>query len=343
MNGDLNEKYFCAVNSGAGFVSFYPQLISESERVFVIKGGPGTGKSRFLHEIAKAAGKIARRVVLYPCSSDPLSLDAVSVDGKILFLDGTAPHAVEAALPGARDDLIDLGRFWDSAPLIGQRRRIARLTEQKASAYGSAYRYLAAAAELERAADVALDAALLGPKLRAAAERSLRSLPDDGGFSLRRVALDSFGMRGRARFSTFFDSASEYISVCNPYGSAHHFMSALVDVARERGLAVTASVDPLIPERYDALRFEGSGRVYEIGDFSEKPINMKRFLELTVLRDAKEELKSTAKLKSASLDAAILSLQKAATAHFALEKIYGEAMDFAAKEAFTESFIGKIF
>ncbi len=342
MNGDIHEKYFCAANSGGGFISFYPQLISESERVFVIKGGPGTGKSRFLHSIAERAERTARKVVYYYCSSDPTSLDAVSVDSRILFLDGTAPHAVEAAIPGARDDLIDLGRFWDSARLIGQRRRIAGLSELKASAYSSAYDYLASAAALTHAVDRRVDPAVLMHKLRAAAERSLRTLPDGGGFSLRRVALDSYGMRGQVRFSTFFDTATEYIAINDCFGTAHHFLSALVEVARERKMAVTASVDPLIPERFDALRFEDSGRVYELGVESDKPINMKRFIDITALRDYRDELKATAKLCRASLDSALSSLSNAAKAHFALEKIYGEAMDFAAKEDFTDSFIGQI-
>ncbi len=342
MNGDIHEKYFCAANSGSGFVSFYPQLIAESERVFVIKGGPGTGKSRFLHDIARRAEQTARRVVYYFCSSDPTSLDAVSVDSRILFLDGTAPHAVEASLPGARDDLIDLGRFWNSAVLIGQRRRIAKLTEQKSRAYAAAYDCLSSAASLTRAADRYADAALLTHKMRAAAERSLRSLPDGMGFSRRQVVLGSYGMRGRVRFSTFRDTATEYIPINDCFGTAHHFLSALVDVASSRRLAVTVSLDPLFPDRFDALRFEESGRVYEIAASGEKPINMKRFVDISALRDHRDELKNAVKLRDASLDSALSSLARAADAHFALEKIYGEAMDFAAKEDFTDSLIGQI-
>ncbi len=342
MNGDIHEKYFCAANSGAGFVSFYPQLIAESERVFVIKGGPGTGKSHFLRTVAERAERTARRVVYYYCSSDPTSLDAVSIDSRILLLDGTAPHAVEASLPGARDDLVDLGRFWNSAVLIGQRRRIARLTEQKSRAYASAYDCLSSAASLSQAADRYADTALLAHKLRAAAERSLRSLPDGGGFSVRRVALDSYGMRGRVRFSTFLGTATEYIPINDCFGTAHRFLSALVELAQKRGMSVTVSVDPLIPERFDALRFEESGRVYEVGGVGEKPINMKRFVDMTALRGCREELRDLAKLKQASLDAALSSLSHASDAHFALEKIYGEAMDFAAKEDFTDSLIGQI-
>ncbi len=342
MNGDIHEKYFCAANSGTGFFSLYPQLIARSERVFIIKGGPGTGKSHFLRAAAKRAESMARRVVYYYCSSDPTSLDAIMIDSRILLLDGTAPHAVEASFPGARDDLIDLGRFWNSAPLIGQRRRIAKLTDQKARAYGSAYDCLASAAALTRAADRYGGDAVDMQKMRSAARRSLRSLPDGTGHFLHKLMLDSHGMHGKVRFSTFFDTAAEYIAVNDCFGTAHHFLSALVDEARERKMAVTASVDPLIPERFDALRFEDSGRVYEIGGTSEKPINMKRFIDLTALRDRRDELKSLAKLRRASIDSALLSLKGAAEAHFALEKIYGEAMDFAAKEDFTDDLIGQI-
>ena len=90
MNVDFEEKYFCAANTGEGFLSYYGELISAAERVFIIKGGPGTGKSRFLREVAKRAESKGERVVYYYCSSDPSSLDAVFIGGKTLLLDGTA-------------------------------------------------------------------------------------------------------------------------------------------------------------------------------------------------------------------------------------------------------------
>ena len=145
MSGVFEEKYFCAVNSGAGFVSYYNELIKKAERVFIIKGGPGTGKSSFMRKIAESAKRVEKRVVSFYCSSDPESLDAVIIGGKTLILDGTSPHAVETVIPGARDDIIDLGAFWDSASLVVNKKRIKYLSERKKRCFKRAYLYLSAA------------------------------------------------------------------------------------------------------------------------------------------------------------------------------------------------------
>ena len=46
---------FAASNGAGGFKSYYDQVFDreELERLYIIKGGPGTGKSRFMHIVAK--------------------------------------------------------------------------------------------------------------------------------------------------------------------------------------------------------------------------------------------------------------------------------------------------
>ena len=43
----MEEKYFAAVNSYRGFESYYQDMFGAAERSYIIKGGPGTGKSYF--------------------------------------------------------------------------------------------------------------------------------------------------------------------------------------------------------------------------------------------------------------------------------------------------------
>ena len=51
----MEEKYFAAANSGEGFVSYFGEVFGEQnfEHVYIIKGGPGTGKSYLLKEDVK--------------------------------------------------------------------------------------------------------------------------------------------------------------------------------------------------------------------------------------------------------------------------------------------------
>ena len=99
---------FAAANSGHGFYSFYASVFEgkEVQKRYIIKGGPGTGKSSFMRSVAEAAAERGMSVEEYRCSSDPASLDGVVLDGRIVLLDGTAPHAVEPELAGVRDELI---------------------------------------------------------------------------------------------------------------------------------------------------------------------------------------------------------------------------------------------
>ena len=123
---------FCGANSGAGFVGYYKEIFKNAEKVYIMKGGPGTGKSSFLRQAAEYARNKGLMVEYYACSSDPDSLDAVVVDGKIAIADGTFPHVLEPKLAGAKDELIDLGRFWNPTSLRKRYEDIERLSREKA-------------------------------------------------------------------------------------------------------------------------------------------------------------------------------------------------------------------
>ena len=343
MSGnDFLRSYFCAANSGNGFVSFYDGLIGKAERVFIIKGGPGTGKSRFLHEVARAANKKLHTVDYYYCSSDSYSLDAIMIDGKTLFLDGTAPHSVETALPGVRDNIIDLGAFWDVAALIGQRKRITELNRKKALCFGRAYGYLSAAADASAVADSVSASFVLKDKLSSAARRALSSIPCGEGFETTRVALRSIGMNGDVRLDTFERIAERYTPIIDFHGTAHLFISALIKEAEKKKLRVTVAVDPLDIKKADAVFFDDSGIAFGIGGEGDKKINMRRFADLPSCRLCRNEYRLADAFRRGLTDGALASLKAASVYHFALEKIYGEAMDFAAKEEYTDNFISEL-
>jgi hypothetical protein len=106
------NAFFLCANSGFGFVSHVEEALADCARLYVLNGGPGTGKSRFMEEIASAAESRGHKVSRILCSSDPSSLDGVHIeDLGIGLVDGTAPHVVEPTLPGAREQLLDPGAF----------------------------------------------------------------------------------------------------------------------------------------------------------------------------------------------------------------------------------------
>ena len=89
--------YFLAANSSSGFVSFFDELSNPEDdwRLFILKGGPGTGKSSLMKAIGAHMSALGKRVEFLHCSSDPSSLDGIILwEDKVCFSDGTAPHVM---------------------------------------------------------------------------------------------------------------------------------------------------------------------------------------------------------------------------------------------------------
>ncbi|MCL2488959.1 MAG: hypothetical protein FWE80_09780 [Oscillospiraceae bacterium] len=87
--------FFLGANTPAGFVEFTGDLYDPHDgwRVYILKGGPGTGKSSLLRALWTRMAELGAEVELIRCSSDPQSLDAVRLPGiKVLVIDGTHPH-----------------------------------------------------------------------------------------------------------------------------------------------------------------------------------------------------------------------------------------------------------
>ena len=139
-------QYFLGGNTASGFVSFYGQFCRGPEDfLWVIKGGPGCGKSSFMKTIGKAAENAGLDVEYVLCSGDPDSVDGVYLPALHTgYADGTAPHVLEAVTPGAAGLYLDLGQFYDRIALQKERRAIELLQTRYRALYREAYARLAA-------------------------------------------------------------------------------------------------------------------------------------------------------------------------------------------------------
>ncbi len=141
------RKVFPGGNTAEGFYSFYDQIARpDANKIFVIKGGPGVGKSTFMRKIAESMRDRGYDVELHCCSSDNDSLDGVYIPAlDVALIDGTAPHVVDPKNPGAVDEIVHLGDYWDEGAMRANRRQILELNREVGRLFRRAYAWLAAA------------------------------------------------------------------------------------------------------------------------------------------------------------------------------------------------------
>ena len=331
----MEEKYFAAANSGEGFVSYFGEVFGEQkfERVYIIKGGPGTGKSYFMRRVAREAEKQGEKVVYWYCSSDPDSLDGITVGDRFAMVDGTAPHDMGCRTPGAVSNMIDLGVFWSVPSLAKMRRDIEKLNGEKRGAYKQAYRFLSAYSQMSDAVQDMVLPFADGKKLEDAARVLLSELSDGDGYEISTALCDSVGMKGRVRFDTYERFAKRTVKICDFFETAHLLLAAVACEARRRNMKIKVSYDPIQPKHMDALCVEDE-LAFCISDGGE--IKMESFIGDGF---AEREARRILDLRAVIFSEAVAALDGVRRAHFKIEEIYQSAMDFAEKEKYTEKFI----
>ena len=339
-------ELFAASNSAYGFKSYYERIF-ERERLshlYIIKGGPGTGKSSFMRKIAEHFESRGVAVEYYKCSFDPDSIDGIVTDTGIAFIDGTSPHPAECEISGARDELLDLGAFWDPLALGERYDEISELSRGKRKAYESAYGYLAACGEIMKIEKASILSAIRQDKMLAAVSRLIPREERGVGFEIIPSLTDAFGMYGRVSFDTYERHADTVYEIKDLFSSGSFFLSALIERAGQCEIPVRVSYDPLMPEYPNAVFLSGSNAAFVLREPTEsasdgaKSINMERFLEKSVYDLQKARRKQNKRILGELTSLAQEELVRAGRYHMALEKIYVASMDFSAKEAFTESF-----
>ncbi len=169
--------YFLGANTPTGFRSMFEESYSPEDgwQVYIIKGGPGTGKSTLMRRVAALAqeqGIFSERI---SCSSDPESLDAVILPSlRRAIYDGTAPHVLEPRLAGACERLVDLGQAWDGEALHRRREDISRLSAECSALHRQATQMLACADMFRRRLSEPADRAADRDKISRAADRLCR-------------------------------------------------------------------------------------------------------------------------------------------------------------------------
>ncbi len=347
------DAYFAASNSTMGFMSYYPQCFDNEriDQVFAIRGGPGTGKSSFMRTVAREAEERGWRCEYIYCSSDADSLDGVIMtEGTrcVAILDATAPHTYDLKHPGVREELVDLGAFWDGKQLREHAEEIGTLNERKQGAYGRAYRYLSAYGVMCANRDELIAPYLREEMMEQHAERLLWDVPRGRSFSSTPALIRSIGMKGEVALDSYFARAKRIYLVEDCRGCAQYLMRMLYRLCERKRLTLRVSYDPILPDRIDGIFICECEWVFAVGRGSEctlpfKRVGTRRFVDTAGLRSIRPLLNHSEQMMRAMKGGALDALACVREAHFDLERIYTAAMDFQAKEDFTRRFCNSLF
>ena len=347
----MQHRYFAASNSAEGFKNYFSEIFSHSDRLYIIKGGPGTGKSSLMKRFAERALTCGYAMEYYYCSSDPDSLDGVLAtrDGySVGMIDGTPPHSCDPINPGAREEIVDLGRFWRSDLLKKQKNEIFSLSVKKNGAYKRAYSYLRSCGNLRAVTDSLLRKAIYSDKLVSVADKTAGAMQlKVGNAEATPAILSALGMTGSVRLSSFEDGVKTVYTVGDFYGVGNLFLNALRDRLMLTGSRLRLSYDPINPAHVDGIYIEDRDTAFVISDKCDaecdKSINPRRFVSKDCMREIRGELRYASRLYSDCYDGAAHALSEAKIYHFLLEDIYRQSMNFTSLGEYADELLDREF
>ena len=327
------KQYFAAANGYDGFISYFDTIFNPSDftRIYILKGGPGTGKSSLMRKIsgmAKSRGAVCESIL---CSSDKDSLDGIiceNGDRRIAILDGTAPHERDTAVPGAVDEIINLGENWDKSWLEARRGEISDLNTEKKTAYATAYSYLRMAGCASREARKFI----LNEKNVKNVKSAANSLAEDLKYSRgnKKVRLvSSFGKQGHYRLDTLEESARKRYTLIGDKTLTSLFMNQVSDTLSLRSANLTVSPSALEKDDTDAL-FIGGEDISISRISGGEVIDLSEFSVSDALTD--ERTRTMRDIEASALESAKRWFKIASDLHFRLEEIYKTSMNFDQNE-----------
>ena len=342
MATEPKVRFYLGANSPGGFFSLYDQLIDPAgaEEVLILKGGAGCGKSTLMKAVAAQAEERGLQVEYIPCSGDPDSLDAIVLpERRAAIVDGTAPHVVEPACPGAVERYVNLGDCYDHKGLKPRRGELQEAMKGYKGCYARAYRCLDAAAEI--AAD--LRALVVTPAVEAKIARRAKGILSrevrrgggEGG-RVRQRFLSAVTHKGPlVEFGTVERLCRRVYELSDTYGLSHLMLTHLLSGAAAAGHDVIACPSPMAPDRLEHVLVPGLSLAFVTSSPAlpyEKPpyrrIRMDAMADPEAVRRNKARLRFSRKVSAALVEEAVDSLAQAKAMHDNLEAIYNPYVDF---------------
>ena len=357
MTEQPQVRFFLGANSPEGFYSLYDQLIDreKAEDYFLLKGGPGCGKSTLMRRVAQRLEEAGEPVEYILCSGDPDSLDAIAAPRLgAAIVDATAPHVVEPQEPGILERYVNLGSCYDTPALKAIRGELKEAMEGYGDCYRRAYRCLRAAEEIRGDMRALLITPAVEERLRRRAagilSRECKKTGGEPGKAVQRF-LNAVSCQGElCLFGTVEALCSRIYELWDHYGLAHVLLSALAAGAMAAGYDVIVCPDPMAPERMLHLLIPELSLGF-VTSSSEQPyagrrpyrrLRLDAMAGQEALRRNKSRLRFARRVVQALVEEAVEAMAQAKAMHDALEGLYNPHVDFARVQAEADAIAGEL-
>ncbi len=261
MAGGKIRHMFPGGNTPQGFFSYYDYVISnDATRIYLLKGGPGVGKSTFMKKIGQIIGEHGYAVEHHHCSSDPHSLDGLVIpELRVALIDGTSPHIVDPKHPGCVDEILNLGEYWDEDKMVHNKSKILSYTKEISKRFQRAYRMLHAAKAIyddwEAANSEAMNYHLANQKAATLLESIFSGITTIGCGKMRKLFASAITPIGPVNY---IDSISagftkRYIITGLPGTGKATLLAAVANTAITKGLDIETFYCPLDPLKLEHI------------------------------------------------------------------------------------------
>lgn len=352
-----DTDFFLGANTPRGFVSFFDELYNpyKTSRAYIIKGGPGTGKSTFMKKIADELEKRGICVERVHCSSDPKSLDGlIAPDIGFSIADGTSPHVLEPKFPGVAENILNLGQFWDSDLLRASRDTIIRLTLENSLCHRRSVGYLSAAGSINAQTQALVQKYIRTEKIDSFVtrftQRELKKTSSrEPGRRYRRF-VSAVTPNGTVLFEESITRlACRILALEDKYTVASGIiLQRIADIAVRKGYDVIICPCPLDPTGCEHIIIPDANialvtlkKEHPFTLLPDRIIHCDRFTR-DELKEHRQTLRLNLKLKRLLIEESVQMLKQARSTHDLLENEYRKAMDFDALGEYTTKFINKI-
>lgn len=333
-----DAEFFLGGVSPTGFRTPFGDIVSDTDFfTYIIKGGPGTGKSSLMKKLAEAFPDEEKEI--YHCSSDAASLDAVVFSRlKVIFMDGTAPHTFDPVYPGATAKIINLGEYWDSGKLFSAKDKIIAVTDENAQYHSRCRRFVTAVSSLNSDSFSIAMSSLNLEKLDGFASRLSKKLfPKKDPAAKGHISYKQISALTQDGYSTLIPDGYDIYLLKDPYcAGSDYFLRNISDKLTDKGYDIIVSEfymlqnssfeHILIPKLN--LAFITASDFNGLSDICGTPVNFGRFYVKSSIVSRKQRLSFNKRASAELKNEACSALKKAKEIHDEIESYYIDAVDF---------------